>query len=605
MSELAETTDFLFSHDPWTLLERRRVRAFAQRAVGSYVRRGSVVLAAGEPSTAMHVVRAGAIEVTDSDGALVTHDEEGSCFGQSSILEGRPSRFTFTAVEDTLLWSFPPDVVHELVETDEVRRFFTETRLSDVGRSAPEGGPVLQVPVSDMLTRAPVTIDATATVGDAARVMDEARISAIIVTRDEALAGILTDRDLRRVVAQALPGDTPLADVMSASPKTIGHDALALDVLLSLVEHKIHHLPVLDGTRIAGMVTSGDLMRLERSSPLYLVGDLARQADVAGLAGVMGRLPSLIARLLRQDALAADITRIVSRTTDALWQRLLTLAEERLGPPPVPYCWVALGSVARNEQAMGSDQDHALILADDATAEHDHYFASLAATVTDSLTRCGFERCKGDAMATSWRMPLRQWWRAFNGWLASPTAEAVLNSSIFFDMRPVHGDAALFHELQRRIVAAAPAATRFLGHLARHAGDIDVPISFLRGFVVQKHGAHRDRLDVKHGGITPIVDVARVYALRWGITHVGTRARLEAAAGHGTQTDNLLEAFEFLSYARLEHQSRLVAEGREPDNFIDPGRLSDFERRQLRDAFAIVGRAQGALDVTFQTQFFS
>lgn len=605
MSELAETTQFLAAREPWSLLPPARVAALAGRATGSYVRRGTVILAAGSPNTRMHVIRSGAVEIRDAEGALVDRDEEGHCFGQSSILEGRPSRFTFTATEDTLLWSFEAEVVLDLVRDPEVLRFFTETRLSDTTRQASDDGPVLRVPVADMVTRPPVTIDVGSSVGDAAVIMHESRISAIVVTRDDALVGILTDRDLRRLVATAQSGATPLSAVMSHDPVTIGRDALALDVLLSLVEHRIHHLPVMDGDRVVGMVTSGDLMRLERSSPLYLVGDLARQHDVAGLARVMGRLPRLVARLLRQDATAEDISRIVSRTTEALWQRLAEIGERHLGPPPVPYCWIALGSLARQEQALGSDQDHAFILDDGALPEHDAYFAELAGFLTSALVTCGFSRCDGDVMATNprWRQPLAQWWRTFSGWLAAPTSEAVLHSSIFFDLRPIHGERALAAELQRRILVTAPQATRFLGHLAAHATDIEVPIGFWRGFVLQKQGAHRDRLDVKLGGINPIVDVARLYALKWGLPQVGTRARLAAATEHGAQVENLLDAHEFLCYTRLQHQGQQVAAGEAVDNFIAPAELSEFERRTLRDAFSYVGRAQRALTVSFQTQF--
>ena len=607
MSELAEVTQFLAAREPWSLLPQGQIHAFAKRAVGRYVRRGEVVLAAGAAPTAMFVVRSGAIEIVDVDGNLVDHDEQGACFGQSSIIEERPARFTFTAIEDSLLWAFAPEVVRELMAVPEVRRYFTEARLSDAVRHVPDGGPVLQVPVADMVTRSPITIPVDSTVGQAAGVMDENRISAILVTEGETLVGILTDRDLRRVVAQDISPASPLTETMSRDPYRISHDALALDVLLMLVQHKIHHLPVMDGDRVLGMVTSGDLMRLERSSPLYLVGDLARQSEVAGLVRVMERVPKLVGRLLRQDATSEDITRIVSRTTEALWQRLLEMGEEKLGPPPVPYCWVALGSLARNEQALASDQDHAMLISDDATPESDAYFAELAEYVTAGLEQCGFPRCKGDAMATNpqWRKPLADWQREFSNWLAAPTSEAVLNSSIFFDMRPIHGDQTLFTALQQRVLRAAPSSSRFLGHLAKHANDAEVPIGFLRGFVVEKKGEHRDRLDIKLGGINPIVDVARIYALRWGLPQVSTRARLLAAAEHGAEVENLLDAHEFLGYTRLQHQGALVAAGEEPNNYIDPEDLSEFERKHLRDAFAIVGKAQSALTVAFQTQFIS
>ena len=608
MSELAEITQFLAAREPWSLLNHAQIESFAKRAVGQYVRRGDVILSAGQAPLAMFVVRSGAIEIIDANGVLIDHDEQGDCFGQSSILEERPSRFTFTAIEDSLLWAFRPEVVQELVSIPEVKSFFTEARLGDATRHVPEGGPVLQVPIRDMITRQPITIDVAHSVREAALIMTEHRISAIIVVRNgDELAGILTDRDLRRVVAEGIAVDSPLSEVMSAQPFTIGSDALALDVLLQLVTHKIHHLPVMEDGHVIGMVTSGDLMRLERSSPLYMVGDLARQHDIPGLVKVMDRVPKLVNRLLRQDATAEDITRIVSRTTEALCQRIAEMGEEKLGAPPVPYAWVSLGSLARQEQALGSDQDHAFILSDDVQPEHAQYFAELAEYYTAALVECGFPRCKGDAMATNpqWRKSLTDWQRTFTNWLGAPTSEAVLNSSIFFDMRPIHGDHTLYTALQQRVLRTAPSSSRFLGHLAKHANAAEVPVGFLRGFVVEKRGDHRDRLDIKLGGINPIVDVARIYALRWALPQVGTRARLIAAAEHGAEVENLLDAHEFLGYTRLEHQGRLVEAGKAPDNYINPEDLSDFERRSLRDAFVIVGKAQSALNVAFQTQYIS
>lgn len=606
MSELAEVTGFLGARLPWSLLGAGRVSTFAARAEASYARRGEVVLAAGAVPEAMFVIRSGAMEVREADGQLVTHEEVGACFGQSSILESRGSRFTFVAAEDTLLWSFDADVVRELALIPQVGRFFTDSRLRLAGeRKVPEGGPVLQVPVADLIGRDPITIGSTASVRHAAQLMNEHQVSAVLVTREDRLVGILTDRDLRKVVAHGIPGGAPIRTIMSLSPLTVPPDALALDVLLSLVENGIHHLPVVDGDRLVGMVTSGDLMRLEQASPLFVVGDLARQSDVPGLAQVMRKVPSLVARLLRQDATAADITKIISSTTEALWHRLAELAEDRLGPAPVPYCWVALGSLARHEQALGSDQDHAFILSDEARPEHDEYFAQLASFLTDALEACGFPRCKGGVMATNWRQPLAAWTTTFSGWLASPTAKAVLNSSIFFDLRPIHGDFDLAETLLRRVRGSAGNASRFLGHLAAHANDVEVPLGFWRGLVVEKRGGHRDRLDLKHGGITPIVDVARIYALRWALPHTGTRARLAAAAPHGARVENLLDAHEHLSYLRLRHQGHLLAQGAPPDNHLAPADLSEFERRSLRDALWFVSQAQKALTVTFQTQFIS
>lgn len=614
MSELLEIRDFLASHPPFDALPRNVLDALPRQAKARYFKRGTVIVAAGSRIPHMFVLRSGAVEIVDAAGALVEQAEVGTCFGQSSILEDRASRFTFTALEDTLVLTFPADVVLDLHNSQPVvADFFAQGRLGQAVAKlrSSDSGPVLQVAVRDMIGRTPVTTSPDVSIQDCAKVMEAHRVSAVLAVEDGALVGIVTDRDLRRVVAEGTPRATLVREVMTPNPVTISPDKFAFEVLLELVTRKVHHLPVVEDGVPIGMVTSGDLMRLEQSSPFYLVGDLNRQPDVDGLVKVMARMPRLIGRMLDQDASADDITRVISATSDTLWRRLLALGVQELGQPPVPFCWVALGSLARAEQSIVSDQDHAFILSDEASPEDDAYFSALAEFVTAGLESSGFTRCNGDVMATNpkWRRPLRAWWTYFRGWMDEPTSDSVLHASIFFDMRPIAGDVALYEALQKGIMATAPKATRFLGHLAKHAGDYQTPIGFFRGFVLEREGDHRDTLDIKAGGINGLVDVARVYALSRGLPVVATRARITAAlqaeALGEESAANMLDAYEFMSYIRLKHQGRQLAAGQRPDNRINPAELSEFEKRHLRDAFGIVNKAQQALAVSFQTQFIS
>lgn len=616
MSELLEIRDFLATHPPFDALPGEVLDRLPRQARARYFKRGSVVVNAGSRVPHMFLVRSGAIEIRDGTGELVERADAGTCFGQSSIMEDRPSRFTFTAIEDTLVLTFAAEVVLDLVKNHSVvDDYFAQGRIGQAVATLrqSESGPVLQVLVRDMIGREPVTISPDVTIQKCAQVMEDNRVSAIIVIAEDSLVGIVTDRDLRRVVAKGTPVSSLVQDVMTQNPHTTTPDKYAFEVLLDLTNKRVHHLPVLDPNgRPIGMVTSGDLMRLEQSSPVYLVGDLSKQDTVEGLAKVMGRIPKLVTRMLDQDASAEDITRVVSTTTDALWRRLIALAIERFGPAPIPYCWVALGSLARHEQSVVSDQDHALILADSfVPAEHDTYFAEMAEFVTSSLVQCGFPRCQGDVMATNptWRQPLTTWWGYYRTWMDEPTSNSVLHASIFFDMRPVHGEVALFEALQKAIMKATPKATRFLGHLAKHAGDYQVPLGFFRGFVLEREGEHRDTLDLKAGGIAGLVDVARVFALSKGLPQIATRSRIEGAqAAEALSADtasNILDAYEFMSYIRLRHQGRQLAAGSRPDNRLNPAELSDFEKRHLRDAFGIVSKAQQALAVSFQTHYIS
>jgi len=383
-------------------------------------------------------------------------------------------------------------------------------------------------------------------------------------------------------------------------------------VLMEMTSRNIHHLPILgpDGTP-EGVVTTTDLMRLEQSNPIYLVGDITQASSVAEVAAVSSRLAQVVESLVSQDASAEDIGRIVTAIGDAVERRLLGLAEEALGQPPVRYCWIALGSRARQEQALAADQDNALVLDNDVQPEHAAYFEALAHFVSDALVDCGYPYCPGGVMATNprWRVSLSQWRAEFTTWMTEPVPDAILRASIFFDMRPVYGDPRLFHKLRKHILKQAPSSRLFLAHLAKRAVENEPPLGFFRNFVLERHGANRSTLDIKRGGVGAVVEIARVLSLSIGSRAINTQSRLAAAVEAGAlapeRGQDLRDAFEFISYVRLHHQAAQVRAGRPPDNHIAPDDLSSFEKRHLREAFGIVRSAQSSISHRYPATYIS
>ncbi|HYN68483.1 MAG TPA: DUF294 nucleotidyltransferase-like domain-containing protein [Ornithinibacter sp.] len=618
--ELSETRDFLAHHEPFDALPDAVLDALPARLSVEYFRRGSRLIERGRDNSHLYVLRSGAAEVHDAQGSLVDRGGEGSCFGSISLTQGNPSTFDVTAIEDSLALLLPAEDFHRLcADHPEVDSFFDAQRASRMRGAVASlqlsstGSAILKTRVRDLVGREPVAVATTATVREAARVMSQHRVSSLLVMDGERLAGIITDRDLRtRVLAADVDPGVGVTEVMTADPVTGAVDALAFEVLLEMVGRHIHHLPIVDGdARPVGIVTTTDLLRLEQANPVYLAGDVSKQTDVAGVARVASRLPQVVQALVEQDASADDIGRVVTAVGDAVERRVIALAEADLGPPPVPYCWVALGSRARLEQALAADQDNAIVIDDSMRPEHAAWFEALAARVTDGLVECGYPRCPGDVMATNprWRQPLARWRQEFSTWLHQPVPDAILGASIFFDMRPVHGDPALFAALQRHVLTASPGSRVFLAHLAKQATANEPPLGFFRGLVLEKAGDHKDTLDIKRGGLGAVVELARAHALSVGSPAVNTQARIEAAREAGIfgaeRADDLRDAFEFISYVRLRHQAAQVRRGEPTDNFVSPGDLSSFDKRHLREAFAIVRAAQSALAHRYPMQYIS
>lgn len=613
--EILELVDFLRETPPFNALPDGELRNAARRLQITYAPARTVVLEIGADTDALSIVRSGAVELRDASDTLVGRLGEREAFGYPSLLTGTPASRRVTTIEDTLLYHLPEGVFHHCrSESDAFDAFFARAHAERVHDAVHEGTQdvPLMTPLRSLISRAPVTASPQTSIREAAAIMRDQRVSSLLLTQDTTLAGIVTDRDMRnRVVAEGRSVDRPVAEIMTEGPWTIQADALAFEAMLSMSQHNVHHLPVLDGQGIYGVVTTTDLIRQQVDHPVYLVGEVWKQGDVDGLARVSRDIPEMIRQIVENGARASDATRVVTAVTDAITSRLLELATDRLGPAPIPYVWLALGSQARHEQTAHSDQDNALLLSDDATEEHEPYFSDLAAFVCDGLNACGYDYCPGEVMATTnrWRQPMASWKRTFRNWIEEPHPKSLMHATIFFDLRAVHGDAGLADELQDFILDRTAKNTIFLASLAATALDNKPPLGFFRQFVLEEHGGQKDTLDLKLNGIVPIIDLARIYALGHGVRAVNTRERFqqleESSSMNADDAADLRDALDFIATVRLRHQAEQIRKGQAPDNFVSPDALSGFDKRHLKDAFRIVSRMQQALAQRYQTHFIS
>lgn len=619
--EVREVRDFLATHAPWDQLPPARLDALVSQSGLRYYRRGTLIYGVGDPNATVHVVRSGGVDLTDASGGLVERLGPGGNFGVQSVLSRGDSPLAVRAIEDTLVVVIPAAPFLDLVRTDAaLESFFQATaahRLAGAVHRTTQsrsGEVALGRTVETLLSRAPIQAEGTISIRDAASVMAAHHVSALLIMDAGRLAGIVTDRDLRsKVVAAGLPTDGPVSEVMTRDLVTLPPDARAFEAMLTMTSRGIHHLPVVRGHEVLGLVSSGDMMRLDRAHPIYLAADIARQTSPEGVAAVCRRIPQLVAEYIESDASAAEISRLLGTISDAATSALLGLAAADLGPAPqvegvtVGWAWVALGSQARHEGRLGSDQDHCLVLDDAADRLDDtqrSWFGQLAERVVQGLQDCGYPACRGEVMATKWCFSATAWRRQISHWLNAPDAMEVMHAQIFFDARAVHGESALVEDLLAWLATQTPGATRFLTHLAAHAVAYTPPLGFFKGFVLERGGEHADTLDLKAASHA-IIQLARCHALALGSTETGTRARLEAAAAAGRldprQASALIDTAEFIAHLRLHHQAEELRQGRPPDNHLAPGRLNALDQRTLREAFAVISRALKSLAYTHQT----
>ena len=614
--ELEEIAEFLKQHHPFDLLPDDVIESLPKRLTARYFRAGTKVLSPEQQCLHLYIIRTGGTETRDPDGQLLARLSEGECFGVRAMFRKGRAANNITTLEDSLCYLLPEKDFHDLAgKYPQFNYFFAQMGGDRLRRGMQmiesrddDQLKLMSVKVADLIARDLVSIDRSATILDAGKLMCDERVSCLLITQNgDEIAGIITDRDLRnRVIAQARSFDEPVTAIMTDKPISIHPDDYAFDALLTMTRNNIRHLPVLKDGKAVGMITTNNLLARQSLSAVYMAGKISKLNDPADMAKVIAQVPELLSHLIEAGATSQNAGHIVTTLSDAATVRLLQLAEEKLGPPPVPYVWMAGGSQGRQEQTAISDQDNCLIL-DDAYLEETHgaYFKALAEFVCDGLNDVGYVFCPGDMMAKTaeWRQPAKVWQNYFNKWIEQPEPKALMLCSVWFDLRPIHGTKSLFDDLHRIIVSRAKDNRIFQAYLVGNAMTHHVPLGFFKNFVMIRGGEHDSTLDLKHNGVVPIVDLARIHALANGVDEVNTFDRLRAVKAFpsiSTQgASDLLDAFEFISITRLKHQVRQIRQGHAPDNFLHPESLSAFERTHLKDAFSVIKNLQSALETAF------
>jgi len=613
--------EFLRKTPPFNLLDEARLEPTYGRWVIDYYPKGALIFKQDVTEvTHLCLVQKGGVKVyfdtADTTGTLRDFGGEGAAFGALNILRGNRAELNVEAVEDTFCFLLEKEAFLELIASDPrfagffleglheemVCATYSEIFFERVKGRRQESLYLFDTQVQEVIRRAPESVVVTTTVQQAAARMDQLGIGSLLV-RDTAglIVGIVTDKDLRgKVVAEGLDYSVAVETVMTAPVRTIPARAVCFDAMLEHIRKAIDHLVLEDEQGIRGVVTAHDIMVYQGAWPLYLFREIVSQRTIEGLYDLSKKAPLAVRTLMEEGARPNHIMRVMTLLNDSILNCLLDLLLAQMGPPPVPFCWLSLGSDGRKEQTFRTDQDNALVYADPETNFERHaaeiYFEALGARAVDHLESCGYPRCKNDIMVSNsrWRQPYHVWEHYFDGWITSPDPREVASATIFFDFRPVYGDRSLAERLRGRLTDLVQRQHMFQIHLAGECLQSWPPLSFFRNFVVEKDGKRSNQLDLKSRGMSPFVNFARLMALRYGIEETNTLGRLQHLSENGhfrpEFCDDAREAYEFQIHLNLIHQLRIAETGMPAESRIDPAELSHLERRTLKEAFGVIDR---------------
>ncbi len=450
--------------------------------------------------------------------------------------------------------------------------------------------------VRDLMSAPVLTAEPGITVAEAVRLMTDRRVSSLYIgtgPADPATTAIVTERDVMRGLARsgAAALAAPVASIASSPVACVPAEAFVYRAIGRMDRLKLRHLGVTDASgMIVGALSARDLLRVRASEALALGDAIDAAANTAALATAFARVPAVAARLVEEGVPARDVAAVISRETGAVTRRAAELARERMiedgaGAAPATYAVLVLGSGGRGESLLAPDQDNALVIGDCDDPAADDWFARFASHMADILDIVGVPYCKGGVMAKNpaFRGTLAVWHERIVDWTTKTRPEDLLAVDIFYDFCCVAGDGRLALALRddaRQAAAGAPMLSKLL------AAEIDrfsPPLGLLGGIKTEN-----GRVDLKIGGLFPIVAAARSLALRHGIDAPGTALRLAALRDRnlGLQADieALSGAHETIMAAILRQQLADIAAGKRPTNRVDPSILSRAEQARLKAA---------------------
>lgn len=649
---VARVSQFLRRYPPFSYLDAAQLTSIARTAEVRYLPVQSTVFGQGQaPSSRFFVVHKGAVRLfrTDGEGVsrLVDQLDEGDVFGIRPLIAAQAYTVSARASEESLLYALRIADFEPILGTNaRVGRFLTQSFAAGVrnphkpqppgqmvGESHGLGPAALSRDTGALsasalgqtrlpLRRKPVTCEPEASAREAAVAMSREGVGSIVIaSADGRPAGILTDRDMRRMVATGLyDPEAAVSEIMSQPVVTVAPDPPLLRVQLSMLRHRISHLVVTaDGTprsELLGVLTNRDVLIALGNSPAAIVAEILRARDAEALARLRARAERWLRSIIKGRGSVYAAAEIMTEVNDQISRRAIAIAREAMRsegwpPPSLAYCWLALGSHARGEQLLRTDQDHALVIADGTATEVEaarEYYIALGTRVTDLLGEAGYERCAGDMMAASAAgcRTRAEWLACLGEWTKNPSGEHLLNAATVLDRRPLDGDLSLGTEFVTASAALVRGEGLFLAFLANAAVDNPPPLSFFRNFVVESSGHHKDSFDIKQRAMLTLTDAGRVLTLGAGVSDPSNTIerydRLRALEPQNASVyEAAAEAYDTLMRFRARQGLADGTDGR----YFDIENLSKLERLQLRNTFTPINDLLAILRMRFQLQMLS
>lgn len=555
---VGEIKRFISHIPPFNMLDDEDLLLIARSVKVTYHPRREVIFSTKtkEPLRRLFIIFKGAVKLTDPKSMetveLLTAED---IFGVTSLLMKRPPFLDAEALEDTILYEIPEEVIERIFKkNDEFLRFFLAALRSRAAKTStvrvekPWFYPLAETEIRDLLMRGPVTCDMKSSIREAVRKMSEEGVSSIIVIKGDRPIGIITDADVKRFIAKGISLDKRVYELMSSPIWSIDVNSSCLDAFLEMLKHNVKHLVVLEGPKLRGVITMRDIMLQEFYNPYYIVRDIDKATSLEELARAKGRMEGLARQLLNRALDFQHISGFITLVTDKLIRKTIQMAISEAGGSP-EFSFIGFGSLGREELTIESDIDSGIVYDDDVDEEGRERILKAGKLSIDMLKKIGYLGCEGGFTAENpkWCKPISKWIEFFEGLMKISRDTNLLLLNILLDFRSIYGNETYVKKLRRLVISLFKEKTPFVLLLAKEIFSADLRFDY--------SAINSKRIK---GFLRVIFSAARLLALSEGIEETNTVKRIEALCKKGLITkeerDEILDSYDYLSRLRLELQ---------------------------------------------------
>ncbi len=593
---------FISKIHPFDKLGANAIGDLCQKADVLYLAQNETFFKKGDVSECFYIVAKGVIK---EEGESEFYYSAGDFFDFEALLSGT-YKSSYSVVEEALLYLFSKeDFLSAVHSNTAIENYFFLSAAKKLEEKYKNSDSYLVKRISDIAYEAPVFVDESDTIYNAVTKMTKEGKTFILVKFGDEI-GIVTDSDLRKkVLLTRLSLDNQIGEIATKNIKTVEKSDFLFNALLLMTKHNIKRVVLTDGTEICGVLQDIDILGALSSNTQFVARKIEGAKNIDELKSALLDIDASIKGLLDEGVKVKHIIKLVSELNVRVFQKAFewSFAPEIMDDVAL----VIFGSEGRGEQILRTDQDNGVIYSENINKE---LVKQASEKFNSILIELGYPECSGGVMAKNayYQKSVESYKKDIYEMVMSPTPESFLNLPILMDMKFVSGNKDMADEVAAYLTKKLSMNPQILARMAGGSLSFDTPLSLLGGFVLDKK-EHSGELDIKKGAIFPIVNSIRCLSFEKNINSVGTFERIKELNNSGlidrAFAEELIEAYNFLLEIRLKERLYKINIGQQPDNYINPQRLSKLERDLLKDVFKIVDKLKKFLFAHFKLGYLS